>query len=174
MINQKILLIDDHEVVRAGFRSLLASSEQCFEVIEANSAEAGYRAYLEHKPHVIISDINMPGMGGVELIKRIRARDVNVRIVVLSMYDDPGHVQIMKNYGVNAFVTKRSAPTELLKAIQPASGRGMYLSLDIKKYIKDGLTYSEGIELLSKREFEIFVLLAQGRSVKEIAEDITI
>jgi len=168
-----VLLVDDHEVVRAGFRSLLESAGR-YDVIEAGSAELGYKAFMEQQPDVIVCDINMPGMGGMELIRRIKARDAEAKIIVLSMYDDASHVQNMKKLGVNGYVTKRSAPTELLKAISQVSRRHIYLSEDLEEASIEVETERSDINALSKREFEIFELLAQGNSVADVAMDLSI
>ena len=173
MTHTKILLVDDHEVVRAGFKILLMSNG-LYDVIEAGSAELGYTAYIEEQPDIVVCDINMPGMGGMELIRRIMARDDDAKIIVLSMYDDASHVENMKKLGVKAYVTKRSAPTELLKAIDAVSRCQFYLSDDLKEQNNDKNTSSAEINTLSKREFEIFILLAQGSSVNEIASNLNI
>ena len=173
MNNKKILLVDDHEVVRAGFKSLLVSNGH-YDVIEAGSAEQGYKIYVEQKPDVVVCDINMPGMGGMELIRRIKARDDEAKIIVLSMYDDASHVENMKKLGINGYVTKRSAPTELLRAIDAVSLHHLYLSDDLQEKSAQADVSSSEINTLSKREFEIFVLLAQGAAVTEVASDLNI
>ena len=173
MKNKKILLIDDHEVVRAGFKSLLVSNGS-YDVIEAGSAELGYKIYMEQHPDIIVCDINMPGMGGMELVRRIKARDDEAKIIVLSMYDDASHVENMRKLGVNGYVTKRSAPTELLKAIDAVSVRHLYLSDDLQEKSNDTDVRPSEINALSKREFEIFVLLAQGTAVTEVASNLSI
>lgn len=173
MNNTKILLVDDHEVVRAGFKSLLVSNGH-YDVIEAGSAEIGYEVYVEQHPDIVVCDINMPGMGGMELIRRIKARDGEAKIIVLSMYDDASHVENMKKLGVNGYVTKRSAPTELLRAIDAVSLRHLYLSDDLEEKSAEADVSSSEINALSKREFEIFVLLAQGAAVAEVASNLNI
>ncbi len=169
----KILLVDDHEVVRAGFKSLLMSSGR-YTVIEAGSAEIGYKLYTEQSPDIVVSDINMPGMGGMELVRRIMAFDDKAQVIVLSMYDDISYVENMKKLGVKGYVTKRSAPTELLEAIKTVSMHHFYLSDDIKGKSAGKNTGASQINELTKREFEIFVLLAQGRTVVKVASDLCI
>lgn len=173
MNHTKILLVDDHEVVRAGFKSLLLSNGH-YDVIEAGNAELGYKVYIEHHPDIVVCDINMPGMGGTELIRRIKARDDEAKIIVLSMYDDVSHVENMKKLGVNGYVTKGSAPTELLKAITEVFKNHLYLSKDLIERNAFINVSPSDINALSKREFEIFVLLAQGRAVTEVASDLNI
>ena len=173
MSNKIILLVDDHEVVRAGFKSLLISNGR-YDVVEAGSAETGYQVYLDQQPDIIVCDINMPGMGGMELIRRIKARDAEVKIIVLSMYDDASHVANMSKLEVNGYVTKRSAPTELLRAIDAVSLSHTYFSDDLKEESVKIDVISSEIDALSKREFEIFTLLAQGVSVAEVASSLNI
>ena len=173
MNNKKILLVDDHEVVRAGFKSLLISNGR-YDVVEAGSAELGYKVYVEQHPDIVICDINMPGMGGTELIRRIKAQDGEAKIIVLSMYDDASHVENMKKLGVSGYVTKRSAPTELLRAIDAVSLRHLYLSDDLEEKSAEADVRSSEINALSKREFEIFVLLAQGAAVTKVASNLNI
>jgi len=171
--NKKVLLVDDHEVVRAGFKSLLMSSNR-YTVIEAGNAELGYKAYMEQQPDIVVSDINMPGMGGIELVRRIMSYDNSAKIIVLSMYDDASHVENMKKLGVKGYVTKRSAPTELLEAMKVVSMRYFYLSKDLKIKSAEEDAGGAHIDKLTKREFEIFVLLAQGGTVIEVASDLCI
>jgi len=173
MNDKKILLVDDHEVVRAGFKSLLMSNGYC-NVIEADSAELGYKVYIDQNPDVIVCDINMPGMGGTEMIRRVKARNNEAKIIVLSMYDDASHVENMRKLGVSGYVTKRSAPTELLAAIDAVSKLEFYLSQDLAKKSADLDVCPSEINSLSKREFEIFVLLAQGSAVSEVATALNI
>ena len=173
MSNKKILLVDDHEVVRAGFKSLLISNGR-YDVVEAGSAETGYQVYLDQQPDIIVCDINMPGMGGMELIRRIKARDAEAKIIVLSMYDDASHVANMSKLEVNGYVTKRSAPTELLRAIDAVSTSHTYFSDDLKEKSVTLDVKSSVIDAFSTRQFEIFTLLAQGVSVAEVASSLNI
>lgn len=173
MSKLKVLLIDDHEIVRAGFKSLLTTSGG-YEVVEAGSAEMGYKLYRKQRPDVVVSDINMPGIGGIELARRVMAFDPKAKIIVLSMYDDISYVDNMKKLGVKGYVTKRSAPTELLAAIKRVSLCQFYLSEDLKKKSKSLLDGADQINELTNREFEIFVLLAQGRTVTDVSNDLCI
>jgi len=170
---ETILLVDDHQVVRAGFRSLLTANDD-FVVLEAASAEEGIELFRSHNPDLVVMDISMPGMGGFESIRRILARDPSAKIVVLSMYDDHSYIENTRQLGVMGYITKRSAPGELLSAISAVLQGQQYFSKDLNL---DNPLVSETRELitaLSKREFEIFTLLAEGRSVVKIAEDLVI
>jgi len=172
--NIKILLVDDHPVVRAGFRYLL-EKQSGFEVCEAGSAEDAYSLCAEIVPDVVVLDISMPGMGGLECIRRLCARDKNIRILVLSMYDDPSFVTRASKMGAMGYLSKNSAPEELSKAILAVMANKKYISTDISKRAR--LDHESGtgrLYGLSTREFQIFSLLAEGRSAIAIADSLNI
>ena len=170
-----VLLVDDHAVVRTGFRLLLQSVADISVVCEAESGEVAYQRYVELAPDVIVMDLAMPGMGGLEALRRIRARDPHARILTLSAHDDPMHARRAFNEGALGFLSKRSAPETLIEAVTTvAAGRRF---LDVSLAQKLALADIEGtakspIERLSEREFEVFVRLARGATVQRIAEDL--
>ena len=170
-----VLLVDDHAVVRTGFRLLLQSVTDIAAVHEAESGEVAYQRYVELTPDVVVMDLAMPGMGGLEALRRIRARDPHARILTLSAHDDPTHARRAFNEGALGFLSKRSAPETLIEAVTTvAAGRRL---LDVSLAQKLALADLEGtakspIERLSEREFEVFVRLARGATVQRIAEDL--
>jgi len=170
-----VLLVDDHAVVRTGFRLLLQSVANISSVSEAESGEVAYQRYVELAPDVVVMDLAMPGMGGLEALRRIRARDPHARILALSAHDDPTHARRAFNEGALGFLSKRSAPEALIEAVTTvAAGRRF---LDVSLAQKLALADIEGtvkspIERLSEREFEVFVRLARGATVQRIAEDL--
>ena len=169
----KILLADDHEVVRVGFRGLLEQSGE-FEIIEAESAEAAYTLYSQENPDIVVMDISMPGMGGLEGIRRILKRDPKAKILVLSMYDDSSYIHHTRDEGAMGYVTKRSAPLELIQAINALMRGKQYFSDDLditKDYTKD---MPGTVSDLSRREFEILTLLVSGKTVVQISESLHI
>ena len=114
----KVLLVDDHAVVRMGFKMLI-NAELDMEVIgEAESGELGIRSYKELQPNLVIMDITMPGIGGIEAIDRILANDKSARILVLSAHEDSVHPKRVLKAGALGYLTKRSAAEELIKAIR--------------------------------------------------------
>lgn len=170
----RVLLADDHAVVRTGFRLLLQSSPGVEVVGEADSGEAACQRYGELMPDVTVLDIAMPGMGGIEALRRIRARDSQARVLALSAHDDPVHARRALREGASGFLSKRSAPETLLEALtQIAAGRH-YIDPDVAQQL--ALSAIEGgdspAERLSEREFEVFIRLARGASVQRIAEDL--
>ncbi len=166
-----VLLVDDHSVVRAGFRYLLERVEG-FVVIESDSAEAAYRTYREKKPDVVVIDMSMPGIGGLEGIRRLRASDDTSRIIVLSMYNDPSFVTRAMEMGALGYLSKNCGPEELAKAIAAVMRGERYFSSDIALEAAD--TGGTELSSLSTREFQVFRMLADGASVKDIADTLSL
>ncbi len=172
MAQINVMLVDDHAVVRMGFKMLLEADSDIRVVAEAESGEQAIQRFVEHKPHVVVMDITMPGIGGMEAIERILAKESSAKILVLSAHEDSVHPKRVLNAGAMGYLTKRSAAEELIKAIRTlASG---------KKYIEAGIAQQMAIQqlsgdqnpvdVLSPREFEVFMSLAKGKTTKEIAD----
>ena len=121
-LKAKVLLVDDHAVVRAGFRHLLESQSDCV-VSEAESSEEAYRIYENLSPDVVVLDISMPGMGGIEGLRRLRNKYPQARVLLLSMYDDAAFVARALKMGAMGYITKNSAADSLKKAIVERLGR---------------------------------------------------
>jgi two-component system, NarL family, invasion response regulator UvrY len=170
----RVLLVDDHAVVRTGFRLLLQTSREVAVVGEADSGEVACQSYAELSPEVVVMDIAMPGMGGVEALRRIRARDPQARVLALSAHDDPTHARRALREGALGFLSKRSAPEALLEAIAAVAAGKRYIDPRVAQQLAladiDGT--SSPIRRLSEREFEVFIRLARGASVQRIAEDL--
>jgi two-component system, NarL family, invasion response regulator UvrY len=169
----RVLLADDHAVVRTGFRLLLQSHPDVSVVAEADSGEAACQLYAELSPDVVVLDIAMPGMGGLEALRRIRARNNQARILTLSAHDDPMHARRSLQEGALGFLSKRSAPEALLDAINCVAAGRRYLDAALAQ--KLALAEFDGkspVERLSEREFEVFVRLARGATVQRIAQDL--
>jgi len=164
-----ILLVDDHSVVRAGFRYLLSEQYQ-HKVLEAESAEQAYTIYREHQPDLVVMDIAMPGIGGLEGIRRLQAFNDESKIIVLSMRDDPGSVAHAMAIGANGYLSKNCDPDELAKAIEKVMRGEQYFSSDIQ-FEQGGSPESlQSVASLTKREYEVFQRLANGESVSTIAD----
>lgn len=168
-----VLLVDDHAVVRAGFRYLLESKG--YIVKEVGSAEDAYKKYQEISPDVVVLDISMPGMGGIEGLRRLRAKHAQARVLLLSMYDDPAFVSRAIKMGAQGFISKNSAADSLSDAIAKIISGEQYFSDDISQQMQSlDDDFSSETCGLSAREFEVFRLLAEGRPIAEIAEDLKI
>ncbi len=170
-----VMLVDDHAVVRTGFRLLLQSQPEISVIGEAESGEAALQKYVELTPDVVVMDLAMPGMGGLEATRRIRARNPHARVLALSAHDDPMHARRALREGALGFLSKRSAPEALLEAVTTVAGGRRSIDPALAQTLAladiEGATKSP-IERLSEREFEVFIRLARGATVQKIAEDL--
>jgi two-component system invasion response regulator UvrY len=171
----RVMLVDDHAVVRTGFRLLLQAQTEVSVVAEAESGEVACQKYLELTPDVVVLDLAMPGMGGLEALRRIRAHHPQARVLALSAHDDPMHARRALREGALGFLSKRSAPEALIEAVTTVGAGRRYIDGTLAQKIAladlDGGVKSP-IERLSEREFEVFVRLARGETVQRIAEDL--
>lgn len=167
----RVLLIDDHPVVRAGYRRLLEQTGDIVVSDEAQDAEQGYKLFCETQPDVCISDLSLPGIGGLELLRKVRTRDPRARVLIFSMYDAPQLIQRAIDGGASGFVSKQAAPDELVYAVRVVHAGGRYLGPGTASTPSAPGQADESARLdsLSQREFEIFRLLAAGRSPAECA-----
>ncbi len=171
----KIILVDDHAVVRAGFRMLLATSEAIEVISEASRGEEAIGQYLNLKPDVVVMDLSMPGLGGLETIHRIVQRDGRAKILVFSVYHQRVYVNRALNAGAKGYITKNSAPEILTEAIVTIMQGQNYIEqglIKINNSIKSQGDYQAIIHKFSPREFDVFRMLAQGMSVQKIADEL--
>jgi len=167
------MLVDDHAVVRMGFRLLLQSVPEISVVGEAESGEVACTRYPELTPDVVVMDLAMPGMGGLEALKRLRSRHPQARVLALSAHDDPVHARRALQEGALGFLSKRSAPEALIEAVTTvASGRRFLDAGLAQKLALADIQGGSPVERLSEREFEVFIRLAQGATVQKIADDL--
>jgi DNA-binding NarL/FixJ family response regulator len=171
-----IVLVDDHAVVRAGVRRLL-EQEPLFEVIgEAESGEKAYQIFGELKPDVMVMDLSMPGMGGLEAIRRILMRYEKAKILVLSMHENLSFANQALKLGAKGYLIKNTLADDLVKSIGTVSNGEVFLSAEIaKKMAMQSISGDKDpIHELSAREFEIFRLLAEGLDIDGIASTLNI
>jgi DNA-binding NarL/FixJ family response regulator len=171
-----IVLVDDHAVVRAGVRRLL-EQEALFDVIgESDSGEKAYQMFGELKPDVMVMDLSMPGMGGLEAIRRILMRHERARILVLTMHEDLSFANQALKLGAKGYLIKNTLGDDLVKSIQTVSKGEVFLSDEIaKKMAMQSISGEQDpIHELSAREFEIFRLLAEGLEIDAIAATLNI
>lgn len=167
-----VMLVDDHAVVRMGFKMLLELDPDIKVVAEAESGEQSIQRYMEFKPTVVVMDITMPGIGGLEAIERILAKDSSAKILVLSAHEDSVHPKRVLNAGAMGYLTKRSAAEEMIKAIRTVAGGKKYLEASVAQQmaIQQLSGDQNPVDVLSPREFEVFMALAKGKTTNEIAE----
>ncbi len=166
----RILLVDDHAVVRAGCKALLENQEDLRVIAEADSGEAACRQFIEHTPDVVIMDLSMPGVGGIEAIRRIVSRHSDARVLVFSMHEDTLFVEQALQAGARGYIGKRRAPLVLVEAVRQIASGNIYIDPDIAQRLAYQKTKGSDSPLLalSTREFEILCLLAEGLSVNTI------
>jgi two-component system, NarL family, invasion response regulator UvrY len=167
-----VMLVDDHAVVRMGFRLLLDAAPDMRVVAEADSGEEALRRVDEARPEVVVMDISMPGIGGLEAVRRIIAKEPAARILVLSAHEDAMHARRVLKAGAAGYLTKRSAAEALIQAIREVSQGNTFLEPQIARELAlhqvAGAT--EPLDTLSEKEFKVFLALAGGQSVQDIAE----
>jgi two-component system invasion response regulator UvrY len=170
----RVLLVDDHAVVRVGFRLLLQAAGDVAVAGEAESGEAACAAYAPQEHDVVVIDLSMPGMGGLEALRRIRARHPRARMLALSAHDDVQHARRALKLGALGFLSKRSAPESLLEAVRTVAAGRRYIDAALAQSL--ALAELDGgdspLERLSEREFDVFIRLARGASVQKIADDL--
>jgi two-component system invasion response regulator UvrY len=171
----KVLIVDDHPIVRAGLRRLLAA-EPNIEIREATDSKQALSLYREQRPTLVILDLNLPGLGGLEALGRLKAADPEARILVLSMYDDETHVTRALQAGATGYVTKNAPPEELREAIERVAGGRTYIEREIAEALVFGGLRSpvHPLKNLSSRDLEILRLLAEGRTLPQIADTLGI
>lgn len=168
----RLMLVDDHAIVRSGFRRLLEQEPRLQIVAEADSGERAYALYVRQTPDVVVIDLSMPGMSGFETIRRIMAREPTARVLVFSMHEDAMRAERALQLGARGYVTKSSAPEVLAKAIVEVAAGRLFLSADVAQAIAQSKIAGEDnpLKLLTAREFEIFRLLVAGHGASGIAE----
>ncbi len=171
----KIILVDDHAVVRAGFRMLLSTEADIDVIAEAERGEAACQLYLEKQPDVMVLDLSMPGIGGLESIRRICNRDSNAKILVFSVHDEMVYVDRAMKAGAKGYITKNSAPGILATAIQKIALGEIYIEQGLMKNLPQQSSeadYQTILDTLSAKEFDVFLLLAKGLTAHKIADEL--
>jgi two-component system, NarL family, invasion response regulator UvrY len=166
----RILIVDDHAIVVSGCRALLAG-EPDIALLEAADAESGERLFLAEQPDVCVLDINLPGVSGFELARRILGHSLAARIIMFSMNDDPVFAVRAIEAGAKGYVSKSGDPHDLVEAIREVGKGGVYLPSSMARSIAfAGSSIANGpLARLTTREIEILRLLGAGKSLTEIA-----
>jgi two-component system invasion response regulator UvrY len=172
----RVLLVDDHAVVREGYRTLLAKHEGLTVVGEACDAAAAYQRYKDTQPDVVIMDISMPGWGGIDAIEHIRRFDARARILVFTMHGGAVYALQAFRAGARGYVTKSSPPDLLISAVRDVAEGRVALCPEISEVLALDRVQEEktGLEGLSPREFEIFRMILDARSTDEIASALNV
>ena len=168
----KIMLVDDHAIVREGYRSLLEKQPGLRVVAEAADGAAAYRLFKETAPDLVIMDLTMPGLGGIEAIKRIRQRDSSARILVFTMHQNAAYAVQAFRAGAKGYVTKSSPPEALVTAVFDVLRGRIAMSADIDHELALSRLANEptAADVLTPREFEILRMLLAEQTTEDIAE----
>ena len=170
----KVLLADDHSIVRAGLRSLIEDTGDIEVLVEAADGREAIKQALNHPVDVAVVDISMPGMDGLEVINQIQAAKPELPILVLTMHEEEQYVVRSISAGAKGYITKRSAPEQLVSAIRQVHGGGRYLSQEAAELLALRLARGERgdspLDSLSNREVQVLRALALGQTNREIAE----
>lgn len=168
----RVMLADDHAVVRSGLRRLLEQGGSMEVVAEAESGEQAYQTFCDCLPDVLVMDMSMPGMGGLESLRRILSRHPGARIVIFSMHENAAFATQALSSGARGYVVKSGAADDLLKAVRDAAAGKTWISPSVAQSIALQTLSGDDdpMRRLSSREFEVFRLLAEGHAVESIAE----
>jgi len=172
-----VILVDDHAVVRAGFKMLLSTDERIKVVAEAERGEQAIQLFQAYQPDVMVMDISMPGIGGLEAIRRICARHKTAKILVFSVHEEQVFISRAMQAGAKGFISKSSAATVLIEAILDIQQGKVYIeqTLDKSGRTNDSdaqqIDYQCIISAFSPREFDVFLLLAKGKTVHKVADE---
>jgi two-component system invasion response regulator UvrY len=177
----KVILVDDHAVVRAGFRMLLSTEDTIEVIAEAERGEQACQLYLEKQPDVMVLDLSMPGIGGLATIKRVCNRESKAKILVFSVHEERVYVDRAMTAGAKGYITKHADPEILIAAIHKIAEGEIYIeegltgheaALSSKGPETNDTDYKTVIESLSAREFDVFLLLAKGLTAHKIADEL--
>ena len=177
----RVVLAEDHTIVREGLRALLDGRDDVTVVAEADNGNAAVTAARQHKPDVVVMDLNMPGLNGVDATKAIRDELPDTRVLILSMYSTEEHVRPAIRAGAGGYLLKGSGLSDLVAAITAVATGNAFFSPQVAKIVLDdsrrsaktGVNERAGTELTA-RERQILKLVAEGRSSPEIARDLNL
>ena len=169
-----ILLVDDHAIVRQGYTSLLAMTFTQAHIREATSGEEAISAAQQQVPDLVVLDIGLPGISGIETARRLLLRWPSLRILFFSMHDELPLVRQALAAGALGYITKGAAPDVLLEAVRRCLGGQRYIEQDLATQLACAGTDGTRLKCMTQREFEIFVMLAKGTPPRRIASQLCI
>ncbi len=170
----RIVIVDDHAIVRAGFKMLLSSYPSIEIVAEADRGEALYQLYLDYQPDIVVMDLSMPGVGGLESIRRLRSRIAEAKILVFSVHNENVYISRAIEAGAKGYISKNSAPEILVDAILAIASGSIFIESGLGQSVAmaANLDYPLLVASLSPKEFDIFCLLGKGLTTQRIADEL--
>lgn len=168
-----VLLTDDHELVRTGIRRLLEDSKQVSIIDEADCGEKSIQLAQQHQPDVILMDVNMPGIGGVEACRRILQRNPRQKIIVLTVHNEQTFPKRMLEIGARGYLTKECGVDEMIEAIRQVHAGNSYIATSIAQQLALSLLPGNDvnpIDKLSRREFQVMLMISQGLTNARISD----
>lgn len=178
MARIRLLLVDDHQIVRAGLRMLFAAEPDMEIVGEVGGGEEAIDAVQTLQPDVVIMDVAMPGMNGIEATRRIKEVSPDVAVLALTMHEDEQYFFEMLNAGASGYIPKRAAPDDLVSAIRAVANGNVFLHATLARFLMNDVMPSgqlaQASDELSEREREILTLVAEGLTSREIAQRLII
>lgn len=171
-----VMLVDDHAVVRAGYKFLLENQQDIEVVAEAASGEEAVARFTEVRPDILVMDLSMPGMGGIEAIRRLMALQPGAKILVFSMHENSTFVEHALQAGVAGYISKNSSPEVLVAAIRKLAAGTVYIDADLAQSLVMQKAHDKGSLLanLSTRELQILCMFAEARGIEAIAETLSL
>lgn len=173
----RILVVDDHDIVRRGLRELLAEEFPNAQVDEKRSAEEVMESVQQRAYDLVVLDISLPGRGGLDVLKELHAQEPDLRVLVLSQHAEEDYAVRALRAGAKAYLSKRSASEELVRAVRKVLGGGTYVSESLAVRLAESLQVDRTRpihEALSDRELQVLRLIANGKAVKEIAAELSL
>ncbi|MBI1423498.1 MAG: response regulator [Gammaproteobacteria bacterium] len=173
----RILIVDDHAIVRVGLKQILMEDRSDFEFGEAASASEAFKQLAQHDWDLMLLDINLPAKNGIEILKQLRSNNRQIPVLVLSMYPEDQYAIRALKAGASGYMTKEMAPENLLDAIMKVANGGRYVSPELAEQLAKDIQAGGSAQphsLLTDREFEIFKLIASGNTVSEIGLELSL
>ena len=174
----RVVIADDHKLVRAGIRRLLEEVPDIEVIAEAGDGREAIRLVEQHEPDVVLTDIGMPVLNGLGVTQHLARTFPNIRVVILSMYEDEAHVYGALRAGAAGYLIKDAAPAELKLAIRAVAQGGIYLSPPVAKIAineyDSRVSAGPSIEKLSTRQKQVLQLIAEGKTTKQVALELNI
>ena len=169
----RIILADDHQVARSALRAAL--DESGFEIVaEASDGEEVLRLATELRPDIVIMDLNMPRLSGIEATRRLAVSELGIKIVVLTMYAEKPFVAAMIDAGARGYVVKSDSAVELIEAIRTVASNRIYISASVGPMSEKGARPVAGLHTLTPRERQVLSLLGEGKKASDIAQQLLI